>query len=101
MPLRPLTYDVAGEGPRTLTCHHAKIWPPHWVRHGTAAELRTTFTTLDYERAKTWENVCGLTEMSPAKCPTCPWAVKEDGEFVVIPVVTPAPISQRRRPKAR
>jgi hypothetical protein len=97
--LAPLTYNDSGTE-RTITCLHARKWPPLWSRLGTATELRGEFASLqEYERAKTWENVCGLQAMSDAKCPKCPHARKEDGSPVIAPTGAPAGFSQRRRPK--
>lgn len=102
MPLKPLLYDVPGEDRTiTLTCKHAATWPPHWHRFGTADQLREDFLPVDYERARTWERMCGLQEMNASKCPTCPSALKEDGQPAVPLLTVPAPISQRRRPRVR
>ncbi len=68
--------DVGG---KEIRCQHADVWPPGWARLGkTALELRVYFTTEEFERAKTWEKVCGLLQMDEGKCPTCPYAVLPD-----------------------
>jgi hypothetical protein len=98
--LAPLTFDDDGTS-RTITCRHARIWPPKWSRLGTSAQLRPHFTPQEYERAKTWENVCGLQAMDATKCLKCPHARKEDGTPVVPSLAMPAGVSQRRLPKVR
>lgn len=98
--LAPLTFDDNGMT-RTITCHHARIWPPKWSRLGTVAQLRSEFTPQEYERAKTWENVCGLQVMNATKCPMCPHARKEDGSYEVQKLAVPAGPSQRRLRKVQ
>lgn len=69
--LKPITIKGA-----EIQCQHAATWPPLWSRLGkTIADIRSRFSLDEYERAKTWEKVCGLQEMSPDKCPTCPFAI--------------------------
>lgn len=69
---------ISVEG-KEIRCQHADTWPPGWARLGkTVSELRAYFTTEEYERAKTWEKVCGLRVMNAEKCPTCPHAVLPD-----------------------
>lgn len=66
-----------------ITCCHADVWPPAWSKFGLpAVAWRDRFTTEQYERARTWETVCGLQEMSEARCPTCPHVRLLDGSSV-------------------
>lgn len=70
--LAPLTVDG-----KELRCKHSKSWPPGWSKLGHSAdEVRYRFSEEEYERAKTWERVCGLREMNEDKCPTCPFVLQ-------------------------
>lgn len=93
--LRPITCDDQGTE-RTISCKHARIWPPKWARLGSAHDLRGHFTAEEFERARTWEIVCGLQAMEPAKCLQCPHALNADGTPVVPVLTLPAGASQRR-----
>ena len=93
--LKPITCDDRGTT-RTISCTHARTWPPKWARLGTALELRAHFTQEEFERARTWETVCGLKAMDPEKCLRCPYALREDGKPLIPVLASPAPASQRR-----
>ncbi len=83
-PLEP----VRSEGD-TYECAHKAIWPPIEVI-AYQAELidplppgvpiaeafRGVLSDLVYQRVRTWEQVCGLREMSADKCLSCPHVVK-------------------------
>lgn len=61
-------------------CRHEMMWPPFVMTLGlTAAELRSRgdVTEEQYNKLRTWENVCGLQKMSAEKCPLCPYALKD------------------------
>lgn len=101
--LKPLEIEENGRK-GTLRCRHSDAWPPGWSKSGRSVEELRAQGLLDaeqYERAKTWERVCGLQEMSLSKCPSCPNALRENGLPVVSPVpkVAPALTSQRKRRK--
>ena len=88
----------------TLTCRHGDVWPPGWSKSGQTAEALRAQGILDsaqYERAKTWERVCGLQAMNESKCPTCPNALRENGLPVITPptIVAPALTGNRKRRK--
>lgn len=96
--LKPIVAAIQGVE-TSIGCRHAWQWPPHWSKFGTAEQLRGRFTPAEYERAKTWQGVCGLQEMSPTKCPTCPMAIRDDGTPVI--PNTAMPIVSMRRIKGR
>ena len=58
-------------------CGNACFWPPLEIEclGGSAEDLRYAVPDVVYQRLKTWERVCGLMEMSPSKCPSCPLLV--------------------------
>lgn len=89
--LKPIVIDGVG----TVHCKHSNIWPPHWAKFGTAQSLKWRFNNTQYERARTWETVCGLMEMEQSKCKTCPHALKEDNAPLVPSLAIPI-VSQRR-----
>jgi hypothetical protein len=101
--LKPIEFEENGHK-KTLSCRHSDVWPPGWSKSGQAVEALRAQGLLDaeqYERAKTWERVCGLHEMNASKCLGCPNAMRADGLPVVTPVqvVAPALTSQRKRRK--
>jgi hypothetical protein len=98
--LAPVTIDDSGTT-RTIRCRNASIWPPRWTRLGTLAELRSRFTPLEYERARTWELVCGLQAMDPEKCSKCPYALREDGTPHVPSLTAPTQYHRNRKVKGR
>lgn len=93
--LDPVTIDDRGTE-RVIRCRHAETWPPYWSRFGTAEDMRGRFNVAEYERAKTWESVCGLQQMEPGKCARCPHALKEDGTPLLPDLSLPSSASQRR-----
>lgn len=102
--LSPIKVTVAGEEVE-ISCRHATVWPPGWSRLGvsaTALRAEGRFTAQQYERAKTWERVCGLPRMNSEKCPTCPHALGPDKEPIVpgtpkVPYHLQPPRGQRNR----
>jgi hypothetical protein len=80
--LKPIQVLV-GEVLHTFQCKHARMWPPLWSRKGaTAAEVRSTMEPEQYEKARTWEKVCGLQAMQEDKCLSCPYVIDETGALV-------------------
>ena len=68
----PLTRELAGKT-ATLECVHGDRWPPVHVRLEQSIEAQRASGLIDdhkYEQIKTWERVCGLTEMGD-KCLGC------------------------------
>lgn len=101
--LKPIEIEEEGRK-RTLRCRHSDVWPPGWSKSGQPVEALRAQGLLDaeqYERAKTWDRVCGLQAMNASKCPTCPNALRENGLPIVsaAPKVAPALTSQRKRRK--
>lgn len=97
--LKPLDI-VENNKPILIRCRHGDKWPPGWARSGQSAEaLRAQGFLKDeqFERARTWERVCGLMAMSPEKCPTCPYALQEDGLPMVASIGAVAPATYRRK----
>lgn len=98
--LSPITITL-DEGPLVIQCKHARQWPPGWARSGQSADalrLQGRLEGARYERAKTWERVCGLMAMDEEKCPTCPHARGPDGQ-PVIPDPAPMARVQTHSPK--
>ena len=98
--LSPITVDG-----KELRCKHAKTWPPGWSKLGKSSdEVRYRFSDEEYERAKTWERVCGLKEMNPIKCPSCPFVLCNGAPLVettkFVPSVTLFAKAAPRRKKA-
>lgn len=54
-------------------------WPPTKILvYGTnLEEIRPLVSPQEYHKLKTWQNVCGLTVMSPDKCPSCPHVLRD------------------------
>ena len=73
-------------GDHVLRCAHQKIWPPPHLHlipkiFGLDVEyLRNRVPNEVYLRLKTWQGVCGLTEMNPTKCSTCPHVLRDAEE---------------------
>lgn len=85
--MTPILMNVGGEEVE-VSCAQRRAWPPSWARLGaTPEDMRSRFTPEQYERAKTWERVCGLLAMDASKCASCPMARLPSGK----PVVPPAP----------
>lgn len=100
--LEPLEIKDNEGNTTTLTCRHKDVWPPGWSKSGQPVEALRAQGLLNagqYERAKTWERVCGLQAMNASKCPTCPHALKENGLPVVSPPRLVAPGLPNRRPR--
>jgi hypothetical protein len=102
--LKPITIPQ-GRKTRTVRCRHADVWPPGWSKSGRAVEDLRQEGLLDaeqYERAKTWERVCGMQAMQADKCMQCPHALWENG-LPVVPQATPTapgnPGHRKRRKK--
>ena len=87
---RPLE-PVHNEGD-VYECAHKAIWPPIEVIAyqeelidplppgvPIAEAFRGVLSDLVYQRVRTWEQVCGLREMSADKCLSCPHVVKNEG----------------------
>lgn len=66
-------------------CSNRDLWPPAEVIAykselidplppgvPVAEGFRGVLPDVTYQRIRTWEQVCGLLEMSEDKCPTCP-----------------------------
>ena len=86
-----------------LSCRHAKSWPPAWAKLGLSPEFLLDtrhFTPAQYERAKTWQRVCGLLEMDAAKCVSCPFSSGPDGTPIGAPPKTPFRL-EKPKPKSR
>ena len=64
-------------GNKELECRNAAFWPPLEIEHlaDSSEELRFRVPDVVYQRIKTWEQVCGLLQMNPDKCLTCPYVV--------------------------
>ena len=75
-------------------CAHGDHWPPiEVIAYQTdlidplppgvpiAEAFRGVLSDVVYQRIRTWEQVCGLREMSVDKCVSCPHAIK-DGQKV-------------------
>jgi len=63
-----------------LRCKHAQEWPPAHVRLKQSFEQMRADGLIDehkYEQLKTWDRICGLTEMDAGKCSECPYAMAE------------------------
>lgn len=75
---RILMKPLQQEGEEVLRCAHEKIWPPPQLHlipkpYGTDVEyLRFRIPDEIYLKVKTWQGVCGLTQMEPQKCSSCP-----------------------------
>jgi len=99
-PTPPL--EVAG---KVYRCAHAAIWPPMeiTVYQASAEELRYTVEDVVYQRLRTWEQVCGLREMDPAKCTRCPHVIvngkplRQPGTGVSRRIDTPGLMLDRQR----
>jgi hypothetical protein len=78
--MKPITVNVNAIGlTEVLHCKHENQWPPRQLALGLSIEeLRSkgVIDTQPYEQLKTWERVCGLHEMSPTKCPKCPFVLR-------------------------
>lgn len=81
---------------KVLTCKQAEFWPPSEVRaYGSVQRARKKVTEQRYEQLRTWERVCGLSQMDRSKCLSCPNLVI-DGKPVTVPgVKTPHPPNVR------
>lgn len=93
MKFKPLDH----EGSR-YTCRNAKVWPPsHALLEDSFQLLRDNkeITELEYERLRTWERVCGLTEMKASKCMTCPHLLNEEGVAINTGPPTPLPYATK------
>lgn len=58
-----------------ILCRHEAQWPPIHAKLGSSFEEQRAAGTISdtkYQQLKVWENMCGLLEMDPAKCLTCP-----------------------------
>jgi hypothetical protein len=68
-------HDGAGH-----TCSQAPFWPPVEIEaygETSAQALRYVVSDLIFQRIRTWEQVCGLMEMNPNKCLTCPYVLRD------------------------
>lgn len=99
MKLQPLTV-----GSTTYTCKNAAVWPPfRGIKLRESIEEQRAFGLIEdaeYEQLKTWQRVCGLAEMSEAKCPTCPY-VLVNGKPVGDNRVIAPPANREREVKGR
>ncbi len=96
MALKPIQIPIQGIE-TTIVCKHKTIWPPMWAKMGYSAEsMRGDVEPVQYERARTWESVCGLMEMKGDKCATCPHATLENGK-PLIATNTSAPVAMYQR----
>ncbi len=70
--------DRMGSLENGLHCQNGAEWPPKEVfGYGEDPEAcRPHVSAQRYEQIKTWKRVCGLKEMNPEKCPTCPFALE-------------------------
>lgn len=83
MPMKPLRTEVAGNQ-ETLGCLHWRSFPPAQVFADEpidALRAQKRVSDTDYQRFKTWEKVCGLTQMDKDKCLKCPFIRK----LVIVP----------------
>ena len=101
--LKPIEIEEAGVK-KIISCRHSDTWPPGWSRSGQSVEVLRAQGLLDaeqYERAKTWDRVCGLQEMNASKCPTCVHAMHSNGLPTMPPpvIVAPALTANRKRRK--
>lgn len=61
------------EGQQTYICVHWRSFPPKGAEGDVQALRRAQVITDDeYNRILIWERECGLFEMAPSKCSTCP-----------------------------
>lgn len=88
---------VEGQQTQTYVCVHWKAFPPFGA--GEDPQTLRAGGVIDeagYSRLQLWGRICGLTEMSPSKCLTCPhrrkivW--KTQGPVLVDPQGTETPI---------
>ena len=58
-----------------ILCRHESHWPPVHATLGHSFEEQRasgSITEIKYQQLKVWESMCGLQEMEPTKCLTCP-----------------------------
>jgi hypothetical protein len=101
--MKPLTCKAqVGDNEETviLHCTHADKWPPVHAKLGQSfEEMRAAgaITNHKYEQLKTWEKVCGLTEMAGSKCGTCPLALRADRRGDLHPFGAIHPLIRKQR----
>jgi hypothetical protein len=66
--MKPISVDGI-----TYRCSQEDVWPPAHSKIGDAETIRGQYSELVYARMKTWEALCGLTDMDASKCMTCPF----------------------------
>ena len=68
---------------KTLTCSRGSMWPPIEVGYyGGVQEARAEVTNARYHAITIWQQACGLSQMDPGKCPTCPYVLVDGKRFV-------------------
>lgn len=86
MKLQPITIEVPAKDGSNRTdkvelhCRHKAEWPPAHARlPDDALSLRQSGAIDEhkFQQLQTWQKVCGIFEMDPAKCSTCPHALVE------------------------
>jgi len=73
--MEPMSVELRGGKTATVRCLHEDRWPPVHVRLDQSIEAQRASGLIDdhkYEQIKTWDRVCGLSEMDSGKCLGCP-----------------------------
>lgn len=74
----------------TIRCRHEDTWPPIYARMGEDFDALRDRRQIDetvYQQLKVWERICGILEMDPNKCVSCPNAMTPNKQGRLVPLV--------------